>query len=254
MIFLYASKKMAQHQIETSHSKECEDVCVNFFQIICNSPQLMTQFCRTFSTDTHIPLSEKLFLSEFILSKCLPTAYSIQIKEQLTEGYWATNHVMDPHNYHGFSAEENLLYCFIASLDKCNQITDNYFGNITPLHYINPKIWPISFSAYPSPTVNAHAIAIYFILEKVIRTIDKTLHIHAPANFESLDIQQLTTPFGHLSLSLSKEEGAINVAFKHEFQASPTAILLHCPANYNSAHFADNKETFAIENHCIQLP
>ena len=131
----------------------------------------------------------------------------------------------------------------------------NYFGNITPLgHYINPKIWPISFSAYPSPTANAHAIAIYFILEQVIHVTDKTLYIHAPTNFECLDIQQLSTPFGQLSLSLSKKDGAVNVAFKHEFQASPTAILLHCPANYTSALFADNKETFAIENHCIQVP
>ncbi|RAP24039.1 hypothetical protein DID73_01890 [Candidatus Marinamargulisbacteria bacterium SCGC AG-343-K17] len=257
IVFLFITKKLDQRKIATAQSKECRSICADYLKIIFNNDTLLQRFINDFSTTDTIQLSDKLFLCHSVFRFILPTDMQQKIIDSISLMYWKDHQLLNRHHFEGHSDKCDLIFSHISSPNINHTIMSNYIENTNSFgQYFNQKSQPLSFQSYPSKLKSHHALFIHSFFNLIAYDKDRSLHIPALLHFSHLDIAQLNTPFGRLSIAYSrKTDNDVAVQITHEFKTSPKSITLYCTQSYTNYSFSTKKSSLrAIEDHQVIVP
>lgn len=256
MLFQFISNKLSHHKLATNQTNECHSICTDYLKIIFNNETLLNTFKNDFPASTSFKLNETLFLFHYAFEAILPIDLKKAISDHLINRYWNQNQVINRQNFDGHSEKNELLFSTLCSPEVSHTIMKNYMENINSFgEYYHPQSPSMTFHSYPKKLISYHAIFIPLFFNQLSYSKDKSLYICAPMYFTNIDISQINTAFGKLSLTLSTSDNVLKVKLRHEFRVSPKKIIMLTPAGYSNYRFSSLRSSkMPIDNEHFDIP
>jgi hypothetical protein len=256
MLFQFISNQLSNHKLSTNQTNECQHICTDYLKLAFNNQTLMHAFKNNFFTNTILKLNETLFLLHYAFDSILSDDLKKAMSNDLMNRYWNHNQVIDTQQFSGHSEKTELLFSTLSPPDVSHIIIKNYMERINSFgEYYHPQSPSFIFHSYPKKQMSYHAIFIPLFCNQLSYSKNKSLYICAPMYFTNINISQINTMFGKLSLVLSASNIGLKVTLQHEFRISPKQIIMLTPPKYCDYRFSNLKSTRTpINNGCVDIP
>ena len=150
-----------------------------------------------------------------------------------------------------------LLFSLLSTNTVTNKILALYTKHINSLgHYHNRSFRSIGLKSFPYSIDSNNHLFLSSFFNLIFSETKSSLSILALNNFSELNISNLYTRFGSLSLSYqSNQANEITIDFSHSFNYSPKNIFLSCPEHITYYSFSGTKKSpVDIKSKRIKVP
>lgn len=256
MLFQFISNTLSKHKLATHQTNECQSICTDYLKIIFNNQTQLSHFKDDFFKNTVFKLNEKLFFIHFAFHSILPIEYKQAILENLTTHHWDHDQIINRQHFDGHSEKNELLFSTLSSPDISHIIMKNYMEKINSFgEYYHPQSPSMAFNSYPKKQMSTHAIFISSFFNLLSYSKNRYLYVCAPMYFTNIEMSDINTEFGKLSVTLTKSDKGLQFMLSHEFRISPKQIILLTPIEYTYYRFSSLRSTkISIEDHKINIP